>query len=306
MSGTSLFVGLFAAFFILILSFIDLIVLLVKRRLPTKKRFEKDWKSRGIVATKRFEEKLASTDRKEKYKSKDILSILVVGLLIFFLGMLFFQNKFFALLFSLLALFYPRFQRKRAAQKREAIFLNQFRDGMYSIASSLRAGASLQTALKRCEDDLRKEHVTQKDKPMLEEISQINHDIEFGMSVDQSLRAFKERMKNLEDVEQFVDSILITRSKGGNLTKVTQNTSERIADKISIQQEIQVATAQKRSEAKVLTFFPLAIVLILLVLNPEYMRPMYENIVGNFMLFLAALMLVANYLVGKKVTDIDV
>ena len=205
----------------------------------------------------------------------------------------------------MLSIFYPKLQRKRMAQRRKVIFLNQFRDAMYSIASSLRAGASLQIALKRCEDDLRKEHITQKEKPMIEEISQINYDIEFGKSVDQALRTFKERM-DLEDVSQFVDSILITRSKGGNLTKVTQNTSERIADKISIQQEIQVATAQKRSEAKILTFFPLVIVLVLMMVNPEYMRPMYENIVGSFMLFIAALMLVANYLVGKKVTDIDV
>lgn len=303
MSGTYLFVGLFSAILILILAFIDLLLLIVKNRLPAKAQFHKEWKSRGVAASEKVVQH-SSNETKKKYKGKDLIMIMVVGFTIFLLGYIFFQNVFFALLFSLLALFFPRFQRKRSEQKRNVIFLNQFRDGMYSIASSLRAGASLQTALKRCEEDLRKEHITQKDKPMLEEISQINHDIEFGMSVDQSLRAFKDRM-NLEDVEQFVDSILITRSKGGNLTKVTQNTSERIADKISIQQEIQVATAQKRSEAKVLTFFPLGIVLVLLVLNPEYMKPMYDNILGNFMLFIAALMLVANYLVGKKVTDID-
>ncbi|NEU30504.1 hypothetical protein GN156_06865 [bacterium LRH843] len=302
MNGTYLLFGLFLAVFILILSFVDLLLLIMKRRLPEKRKFEKEWRARGV-----YHEKIIKKTRVEKgkYQTKDALMVVIVGLLIFLLGNFFFQNLFFALVFSSLALFYPRFQKRRLAQKRKGIFLNQFRDGMYSIASSLRAGASLQTALKRCEEDLRKEHITQKEKPMLEEMSQINHDIEFGMSVDQALRAFKERME-LEDVDQFVDSILITRSKGGNLTKVTQNTSERIADKISIQQEIRVATAQKRSEAKLLTFFPLIIVLVLLAINPEYMKPMYENIFGNFMLFLAALMLVANYLVGKKVTDIDV
>ena len=303
MSGSYLFLGLFAAILILIMSFVDLLLLIVKKRLPVKRGFEKEWKARGLVSNE--QNKRPSIAEKSSYQSKDIIMIIIVGISIFFIGYVFFQNLFFALMFSCLAFFYPRLQRKRMAQRRKVIFLNQFRDAMYSIASSLRAGASLQIALKRCEDDLRKEHITQKEKPMIEEISQINYDIEFGKSVDQALRTFKERM-DLEDVSQFVDSILITRSKGGNLTKVTQNTSERIADKISIQQEIQVATAQKRSEAKILTFFPLVIVLILMMVNPEYMRPMYENIVGSFMLFIAALMLVANYLVGKKVTDIDV
>lgn len=302
MSGASFLICLFLAIFLLLVSFIELLSLIVKTRLPDRESFLKKWEARGVVSNTAIQPK--KKEEKNQLHSKDVMMITVVGIGIFFVGMLFFQNEFFALLFSCLAFFFPRFQRGRYEQRRRSIFLNQFRDGMYSIANSLRAGSSLQTALKRCEEDLRKEHMTQKEKPMLEEIIRINQDIEFGMSIDQAMRSFKERM-NLEDVDHFVDSILITRAKGGNLTKVIQNTSERIADKISIQQEIQVATAQKRSEAKVLTFFPVIIVFILMVVNPEYMRPMYENVFGNFMLFIAAIMLVVNYVIGKKITDIN-
>ncbi len=301
MNGTHVLIALFSATFVFLLSFTELVSLLVKSRLPQHESVIKKWEARGVIN----ERTVKQTKRRKQrtFQAKDAFSVIAVGFIIFAIGIVFFKNTFFALLFSCLALFYPRVQRRRKEEKRKTIFLNQFRDGMYSISNSLRAGASLQTALKRCEEDLRKEHMTHKEKPMLEEIIRINQDIEFGMSIDQAMRSFKDRM-NLEDVDHFVDSILITRSKGGNLTKVIQNTSERIADKISIQQEIEVATAQKRSEAKLLTFFPVVIVFILMVINPEYMRPMYENIVGNFMLFLGAIMLVANYVIGKKITDI--
>ncbi|GAJ98816.1 type II secretion system F family protein [Geomicrobium sp. JCM 19055] len=98
----------------------------------------------------------------------------------------------------------------------------------------------------------------------------------------------------------------MTRTKGGNLADVIDNTAESISDKIMIQQEIKVATAQKKMEASLLTFMPVGIVVILMMLNPDYMQPMYDQTLGTFMLFAAVLMLIANYFIGRKVTNIDV
>lgn len=43
-----------------------------------------------------------------------------------------------------------------------------------------------------------------------------------------------------------------------------------------------------------------------MMLNPDYMQPMYDQTLGTFMLFAAVLMLIANYFIGRKVTNIDV
>ncbi|WP_096439401.1 type II secretion system F family protein [Alteribacter populi] len=301
MTGTWTLFGFIAATFILLTAFVDLIALLTKRRLPLKKGIVKKWKKQGISA----KEEVSTTKYKKRELSfSEMIITVFLGLALFFIGLVFFRSFLFSLLFSLLAFFYPRIKRRSAIEKRKKIFLTQFRDAMNSISNSLRAGSSLQVSLKRCESDLRKELITQKDKPVLEEFVKINHDIEFGMSVDQALRQFKEHMQ-LEDVDQFVDAILITRAKGGNLTQVTRNTAERISDKITIQQEIQLGTSQKRMEAKILTIFPVVMVLILMLTNPTYMQPMYDSFLGTFFLFLAAVLLVANYFIGKKVTNID-
>ncbi|TMW70679.1 type II secretion system F family protein [Alteribacter natronophilus] len=303
MTGTWTLIGLGASFFILIAAFVDLLSLTVKRRLPVKRGIAERWRKRGVGANEAAVPSEGKITR-EKRTAVEVIGTVVLGFALFLGGLVFFRSALFALLFSLLALFYPRFRRKALSDKRKKIFITQFRDAMNSISNSLRAGASLQVALKRCESDLTKELITQKDKPVLEEITGINHDIEFGMSIDQALRQFKEKMQ-LEDVDQFVDAILVTRAKGGNLTQVTRNTAERISDKIAIQQEIQLGTAQKRAEAKVLTIFPVVMALLLMLTNPTYMQPMYESFIGNFFLFLAGLMLVANYVIGRKVTNID-
>ena len=101
MSGSYLFLGLFAAILILIMSFVDLLLLIVKKRLPVKRGFEKEWKARGLVPNE--QNKRPSMAEKSSYQSKDIIMIIIVGISIFFIGYVFFQNLFFALMFSCLA-----------------------------------------------------------------------------------------------------------------------------------------------------------------------------------------------------------
>ncbi|WP_026701264.1 type II secretion system F family protein [Salibacterium aidingense] len=283
-------------------AFLDLLTLFAKKRLPYQKGVRKRWKEAGV-----YRETVEKRKRQKTNKTldqADVFVFLLGAFALFCIGLVFFRTTVLAVLFSLLALYFPKYRRGRLERKKTQLFLQQFRSAMGSIASSIRAGASLQIALKRCEDDLKKELIAHKSQPVLEEMNEINHDIQFGMSVDEALRQFKEKMQ-LEDVTQFVDSLLAVRSKGGNITQVIQNTSERISDKIMVQQEIQVATAQKRMEANILSIFPVVIVLLIMVVSPDYLQPMYESAAGTFMLFIGALLLLANFFIGKKVTNID-
>ncbi|MFD2626551.1 type II secretion system F family protein [Salibacterium salarium] len=224
---------------------------------------------------------------------------------IFFIGMVLFQNMFFALLLAASGLFYPKFNSKQAIKKRNEKLILQFREAILSLASSLKAGSSLQVAFKRCENDLTRELQFQKDKPMLEELEKINSDIQLGKSMNEVLLDFK-NANDIEDIHQFVDAMLMTKSRGGNLADVIETTAESISDKILIQEEIKLATTQKRMEANVLTFTPVFVLVIIMLMNPEYMEPMYNNLIGTIAMFMAALMLIANFLIGRKITNINV
>ncbi|SFP85485.1 type II secretion system F family protein [Salibacterium halotolerans] len=283
-------------------AFLDLLTLFAKKRLPHQKGIGKRWKEAGVY--RETVEKRKQKKRDKRFNQTDVIVFILGASVLFSVGLMFFRSIFLAVLFIFPALYFPKYRRGRMERKKTQLFLQQFRSAMGSIATSIRAGTSLQIALKRCEDDLKKELIAHKSKPVLDEINEINHDIQFGMSVDEALRQFKEKMK-LEDVTQFVDSLLAVRSKGGNINHVIHNTSERISDKIMVQQEIQVATAQKRMEANMLSIFPVVFVLLIMVVSPDYLRPMYESTVGTFMLFIGALLLLANFFIGKKVTNID-
>jgi len=229
--------------------------------------------------------------------------LVCLGMFIF--GFFLFRSILPALLMSLLGLLYPRIKAARDKKRVEEKLLLQFREAILSLASSLKAGSSLQMALQRCETDLDRELRLQKEKPMLDALKTMNSDIQLGKPIDDVLTDFKNEHE-LEDISHFIDAIIMTRSKGGNLADVITNTAESISDKILIQQEIKLATAQKRMEASVLTFMPVGLVVILMVLNPGYMQPMYDTTLGTILLFVAIIMLVINYFIGRKVTNIDI
>jgi tight adherence protein B len=229
----------------------------------------------------------------------------VVSLVSMLAGYVFFQNILFALFSGGFGLMYPRIAFKKKQEKQRQAFILQFRDAMISISNSLKAGGSLQTAFSRCYFDLKKQLNKQKLTPILTELEKVNQDFQFGVSVEEALEKFKDR-NPYEEVQQFIDGTLITKSKGGNLTEVIENITEMITDKITVQQEIQLATAQKRMEARILTFFPLILVLLIMLLNPAYLAPMYQSWLGTTLLFMASLMLIANYFLAKAITNIEI
>ncbi|QQE74756.1 type II secretion system F family protein [Brevibacillus composti] len=304
------YIAVMLSLYVLLRSFIELLYVLIYGEFPQKKglirqierlnHVEASAKKRSGVLS-RWLQLGSSSDS----KTLDYLLITVSGVLLYLFGLLLFQNQFFAILSGLMGIFVPRTLKKNRQEKLRQIMILQFREAILSIASSLKAGASLQVALLRCQQDLAKQLGHKKERPMLDELEKLNRDIQFGVSLEEALQKFRDAI-NQEDVTQFVDAALITKSRGGNLAEVIQNTTMMITDKITVQQEIMVATAQKRMEAKMLTFMPLGIVLVIMVLNPGYMEPMYDSWVGSSLMFLAALMLIANYFLGRAITKINI
>ncbi|MED4876227.1 type II secretion system F family protein [Anoxybacillus geothermalis] len=302
------YICILISLYVLYRSFYELIYLLIYGNVPTRKllvsyfnKLQESDNKKGLIP-KKMKQFIFHDEDGNKYEWIRI-ALICAGCMAF--GFILFQNLFYTILSGCLALLYPRIAQKRKREKLKEAFILQFRDAILSIANSLKAGASLQTALMRCQYDLEKQIGKKKLKPLLIELEKLNNNIKFGLSVDEALLRFKEQ-NDYEEVQQFIDATLITKSKGGNLTEVIENISQMISDKITIQQEIKLATAQKRMEARILTIMPIALVFLIMLLNPSYLAPMYQSWFGTTLLFLAALMLIFNYFVARAITSIKI
>jgi len=225
------------------------------------------------------------------------------GLFLFIL--FFFRNSLFALIVSLFGLFYPRWIISAIIDKRRMLLNTQLREAMFSLTSSLLAGPSFQRAIERCVPDLERIFHQAKEAPIVHEFRLMAEDMRMGYSLEETLIAFRDRVK-LEDVDDFVNAALITKRRGGNLTEVLGNISKIISEKIEIKNDILVMTAGKRMEAKILSLMPMGIGTCLTFLSSEYMSPMYSTLFGKLLMFVGFCLIGLNYVVSRKIIKIDV
>ena len=65
-------------------------------------------------------------------------------------------------------------------------------------------------------------------------------------------------------------------------------------------------TAQGRMSRWIVSFLPLALVLLITLINPHYMHPLLTRLAGKIMIVLAVLLVIGGSLVIKKIVDIKV
>jgi len=74
-----------------------------------------------------------------------------------------------------------------------------------------------------------------------------------------------------------VTAINIQSQVGGNLATVLDSIAFTIRERIRIQGEIQTLTAMQRYSGYVITLLPVGLLLILLLISPTYITPMFQK-----------------------------
>lgn len=158
----------------------------------------------------------------------------------------------------------------------------QFKDLLYSVSASVASGRQMSRALVEAHDNLCVMY--DDDEPIMVELSHIKRSILENNESDRVLLAdFAERSK-CEDINNFVQVYITCRNLGGDLEKIISRTSDILTDKMNIQREIQAITAQKKLEGRLISLMPLAMLLLLNLLSPSYIAPLYAGFLGRLIM----------------------
>ena len=79
-----------------------------------------------------------------------------------------------------------------------------------------------------------------------------------------------------------------------------------IRDRFRIYREVRVRTAQGRLTAGILIALPIFMLIVLMVLNPTYMKVLFQDPKGSVILAVAAIMQVVGSLLIWKIIHIEV
>ncbi|WP_026370953.1 type II secretion system F family protein [Kallotenue papyrolyticum] len=188
---------------------------------------------------------------------------------------------------------YVRLRRRRRSQE----FALQLPDTLALIVSALRAGFSLQQAMLNVSKEA--------PEPTATEFRRLSQEVQLGVPLITALEGMVRRVDS-PDLEMIVSVFKIHARVGGNLAQVLDTVSTTIRERVRLRREVQVITAQQRYSSYVLGVLPLALALILFVLNPDYMLGMFQ---WNIFLCIpvgAFTMSVIGFLVIRKIVAIKI
>jgi tight adherence protein B len=179
--------------------------------------------------------------------------------------------------------------------KRRGKFDEQLGDTLQLLSGSLRAGHSILRAIDAAANESQ--------APTSEEMRRIVSETSLGRDLLVSLNDTAERMKN-EDFVWIAQGIQINREVGGNLAEVLDQVNETIRERSEIKGHIKSLAAEGKFSAYILMALPVAIVLLLLVMNPEYMNKMFTTPLGWVMVVAAIVLMTIGGLWMRKIIDL--
>jgi tight adherence protein B len=188
---------------------------------------------------------------------------------------------------------YASYQRNKRFEKFEELFP----EAIDTLARAVRAGHAFTTALEMITNEVA--------EPVAGEFRQLYEEQKFGMPVRDALMNLTERMP-LVDVKFFVTAVMLQRETGGNLAEILDNLSYVIRERFKIQRQVRVYTAQGRLTMALLMGMPPIIVTVMLLLNPNFIRPLFADPIGHTLLVAGIILQTIGYFVIRKIVRIQV
>ncbi len=260
-------------------------------------------KKDGSVPVER-EDGLTDYDIYVMGKGEKAANILFAAAVLFGTGYVFYHSIVLSGILMLAAFWWPGIRTRQIIEKRKSRLTLQFKDMMYSLASALSVGKSVESGIQDALQDLRVIYPDPQ-TDILVEMEYILRGIGMNQTTEDMFRQFAERA-HLEDVENFVDIFVTCKRTGGDLMEVMRSTSNTIGEKIEVKQEIETTISGKRYEFQFMMLLPVILVLFLTVTSGDYMEPVFSRIEGRLAMTVAIAIFGLSYLVGTKVMKIKV
>jgi tight adherence protein B len=181
--------------------------------------------------------------------------------------------------------------------RRLKAFEKVFPEAIDLLGRAVRAGHSFSTGLEMITTEL--------PEPVAGEFRTTFEEQNFGLPLRDALLNLAERIP-LIDVRFFVTAVLIQKETGGNLAEILDNLSHVVRERFRILGEVRIRTAQGRMTAGILIALPPIMALVLRGINPDYMRPLFHDPVGPYVLALAAFLQIVGSFMLWNIVNIEV
>lgn len=200
-----------------------------------------------------------------------------------------------SLAFLLLGFLSPLIVLKIAAARRSKAFDRQLPDMLSTIASTLRAGHGLRTALRAVADD--------GSPPASEELTRVLGEERLGRPLDDAINAMCKRIGS-EDMEYVATAINVQAQAGGSLATLFDTLSETVRERQRHARKVRALTSMGRMSATILTCLPFGLAALMTLISPSYMSPFLKTSTGHVLIAFCIASMTVGALVLKRIVNV--
>lgn len=198
---------------------------------------------------------------------------------------------------GILGFFTPYAYASHMRAKRFHRFEEKFPEAIDTLARAVRAGHAFTTALEMIANEIA--------EPVAGEFRQLYEEQKFGLPVRDALINLADRIP-LVDIKFFVTAVMLQRETGGNLAEILDNLSYVIRERFKILRQVRVHTAQGRLTMVLLMALPPTIVVIMLTVNPGFIRPLFTDPLGHALIVAGITLQTMGYFFIRRIIRIQV
>lgn len=194
--------------------------------------------------------------------------------------------------------FIPTIYLKYLINKRFLDFSKQFPDALNMMASSLRAGHPLFSAIDIVTEEM--------PKPISDVFETTKKDISLGVDTKEAFLSMTKIMPQSLDLRFFITAVLIQKEVGGNLAELLDSLSLTIRERFKLMGQLRVQTAQTRISGLILSLVPPGLALTIFFMNPTYIEPFYKTRDGMIAITIAITLMISGMYISKRISDIEI
>jgi len=184
---------------------------------------------------------------------------------------------------------------RRARRLRE--FNRHLPDAIDLMSRALRAGHSVQAAIEIVGEE--------SPEPVRTEFREVYRRQNFGLPAREALLELARRIP-LPELNFVVTAMLLQKETGGNLVEILDRTTAVIRERLRIQGEIRIYTAQGRMTGWILSALPVVMFFLISLTNHGYTRVLLEDPTGRKLVLTGLVLMVIGGLAIRKIVNVRV
>lgn len=186
---------------------------------------------------------------------------------------------------------------KIATQRRQSMLVLQLDSTLASLSNSLSVTGNLHHGLIDVAAGER--------EPMKTELNRVIGEVRLGRTIEDALLDFGDR-SGLPELQAAVAQIIVGKKTGGDISRILEITASSLREIRRLEGVVRTQTSEGKNQAIVIGLVPPVLCVLLHLINPGWLAPMWSQPLGWVLLGVCALLEITAILLIRKIVAVDI